>query len=607
MLKTMTFAFHNSQSKGYRNPFGAVKKGTKVEITLETEVFSKVDLNLTLFDGRKEDIVMCYEDMGNLGARYKAEIDTKEELGLINYYFTIENKGHEYFYGNNEESLGGEGKIYIENPKPYQITVYKEQSIPAWYKEGVVYQIFVDRFFNGNEDGHINSPKRNSFIYSNWYDEPMYIKNIDGSIARWDFYGGNLRGVINKLPYLKDLGITIIYLNPIFKAFSCHKYDTGDYEKIDEMFGSEEDFKEMCLKAKENGIRIILDGVFNHTGANSKYFNKLKEYDSLGAYESKESPYYSWYRFREFPNCYECWWGDKNLPDVEELEPSYLDYIITGKSAIVAKWINLGASGWRLDVADELPDQFIRLLKERIRKENKESILIGEVWEDASNKISYGEKRKYLFGDELDSVINYPFRKAIINYVNGDMTAGNCKRHMLSIYENYPKDIFYSNMNLLGNHDTERILTMLKGDERNLELAILMIMTLPGVPLVYYGDEAGLTGGKDPDNRKTYPWGRENPEILSMYKKLISLRKEDEIFIKGDLSMVSISKEILSYKRNYRNNHIVIIINSSEEEKTISLIDLLKNQFKLDLKDADEKFKNPIIIKAKEYIILKDL
>ena len=162
-------------------------------------------------------------------------------------------------------------------------------------------------------------------------------------------------------------------------------------------------------------------------------------------------------------------------------------------------------------------------------------------------------------------------------------------------------------MNLLGNHDTERILTMLKGDERNLELAILMIMTLPGVPLVYYGDEAGLTGGKDPDNRKTYPWGRENPEILSMYKKLISLRKEDEIFIKGDLSMVSISKEILSYKRNYRNNHIVIIINSSEEEKTISLIDLLKNQFKLDLKDADEKFKNPIIIKAKEYIILKDL
>lgn len=607
MLKTMTFAFHDSQSKGYRNPFGAVKKGTKVEIILETEVFSKVDLNLTFFDGRKEEIVMCYEDMGDLGARYKAEVDTKEELGLINYYFTIENRGNEYFYGNNEESLGGEGRIYRENPKPYQITVYKEQSIPAWYKEGVVYQIFVDRFFNGNKDGHINSPKRNSFIYSNWYDEPMYIKNMDGTIARWDFYGGNLRGVINKIPYLKDLGITIIYLNPIFKAFSCHKYDTGDYEKIDEMFGCEEDFKELCLKAKENGMRIILDGVFNHTGANSKYFNKFKEYDSLGAYESKESPYYSWYRFREFPNCYECWWGDKNLPDVEELEPSYLDYIITGKNAIVAKWINLGASGWRLDVADELPDKFIKLLKERIRKEDKDSVLIGEVWEDASNKISYGEKRKYLFGDELDSIINYPFREAIINYINGEMTAENCKRYMLSIYENYPRDIFYSNMNLLGNHDTERILTMVRGNERNLELAVLMMMTLPGVPLVYYGDEAGLTGGKDPDNRKTYPWGRENPEILSMYKKLISLRKEDEIFIKGDLSIVSISKEILSYKRSYKNNHIVIIINSSEEEKTISLIDLLKNQFKLDLKDADEKFKNPKVIKPKEYIIFKDL
>lgn len=603
----MTFAFHNSQSKGYRNPFGAVKKGTKVEIILETEVFSKVELNLTFFNKRKENIVMNYENMGGLGARYKAEVYTENELGLINYYFTIENNDNKYFYGNNDEALGGEGKIYTENPKQYQITVYEDQYIPNWYKEGVVYQIFVDRFFNGNEDGHINSPKRNSFIYSNWYDEPMYIKNMDGSIARWDFYGGNIRGVINKLPYLKDLGITIIYLNPIFKAFSCHKYDTGDYEKIDEMFGSEEDFKELCLKAKENGIRIILDGVFNHTGANSKYFNKFGEYEGLGAYESKKSPYYKWYRFRKFPNDYECWWGDKNLPDLEELEPSYLDYIITGRNSISAKWIKLGASGWRLDVADELPDKFIELLKQRIRKEDRESILIGEVWEDASNKISYGEKRKYLFGNELDSVINYPFRQAIIDYVIGDITAENCKRHMLSIYENYPRDIFYSNMNLLGNHDTERVLTKLRGDIRNLELAVLMIMTLPGVPLVYYGDEAGLTGGKDPDNRKTYPWGKENNEILSIYKKLISLRKEDEIFIKGDLSIGSISKEILSYKRSYRNNHIVIIINSSDKSKTISVIDLLRYQFKLDLKGADEKFKNPTIIKPKGYIILKDL
>lgn len=603
----MTFAFHNSQSEGYRKPFGAVKKGTKVELVLETEVFSKVELNLIFFSGKEENIVMYYENMGDSGARYRAEIDTKDELGLINYYFTIENQGNKYFYGNNDETLGGEGKIYIENPKPYQITVYDEQYIPEWYKGGIIYQIFIDRFCNGNEDGHINNPKKNSFIYSNWYDDPMYIKNMDGSIARWDFYGGNIRGVINKLSYLKDLGITIIYLNPIFKAFSCHKYDTGDYEEIDEMFGTEEDFKELCLKARENGIRIILDGVFNHTGANSKYFNKFGEYDGLGAYESKESQYYNWYKFKEFPKEYECWWGDKNLPDVEELEPSYLDYIVTGKNSIVSKWINLGASGWRLDVADELPDKFIELLKKRIREENKESILIGEVWEDASNKISYDEKRKYLFGDELDSVINYPFREAIINYINGEITAENCKRHMLSIYENYPRDIFYSNMNLLGNHDTERILTMLKGDTRGLELAVLMIMTLPGVPLIYYGDEAGLTGRRDPDNRKTYPWGKENNEILSMYKKFIDLRKEDEIFLKGDLSIVSMSNKILAYKRSYMNKNIVIIINSSDENQTISIMDLLKYQFKLDLKDTDEKLKNPMTLKSKNYIILRDL
>lgn len=572
------YIYHDSQDTFYREPFGAVSIGSKVSLRLECKECGEVFIEVIKFDGSRYSIPMIIEERRNECIIYKGIIDTTNSLGVINYYFKYIKDGFTKYYGNNDECLGGEGKIYYDFPNYYQITVYEDNKIPSWYKEGIIYQIFVDRFFNGNKDSVILNKNKNSFIYGNWYDEPMYIRDNNGSIKRWDFYGGNLSGVIEKLDYIKSLGVNIIYMNPIFDAVSCHKYDTGDYENIDKMYGTNSDFKELCQKAK--GIRIILDGVFSHTGSDSRYFNKYGNYGELGAYESKYSKYYKWYRFYDYPNSYECWWGVENQPNVEELEKTYSDYIVNSKNSIIAKWLRLGASGWRLDVADELPDEFIQMIKERMKNEKEDSVLIGEVWEDASNKVSYSKRRKYLLGNELDSVTNYPYRDIISNFLNEEISSKDFYKVIMSIKENYPRENFYANMNLLGNHDTERILTVLKENLNKLKLALCLQMTLPGVPLIYYGDEAGLLGNKDPENRKAYPWGRENKEILSYYSFFGNFRKNEEVLRKGDFYIFKDTPEdIIAFKRVYKEKEMIIIVNRSNSRKTITL-DSEKGRYK---------------------------
>lgn len=567
------YMIHNSQDKFYRNPFGAVKQGEKVRIDIELEHDAQVYLNLINFDGTKESIWMERDNEKSSWKKnfYKAFIDTKDKTGLINYYFTIDKDGNQMFYGNNAESLGGEGQVYEYSPRKYQITVYKEFSIPNWYKEGMIYQIFVDRFYNGNEDGTVTNPKKNSFIYSSWEDEPLYIKDSEGRIVRWDFYGGNLKGVLKKLEYIKALGANIIYFNPIFKAKSCHKYDTADYQEIDEMFGTNEEFVELCEKANKLGIKIILDGVFSHTGDDSKYFNKYNTYDCLGAYQSTESLYFEWYRFYNYPDSYECWWGIDNQPNIDEMNESYLDYIIRDKDSVIAKWLKLGASGWRLDVADELPDEFIKMIKEKMKLENKDSVLVGEVWEDASNKMSYGQRREYLFGQSLDSITNYPLKDSIISFARREINAIDLSRRIMSLYENYPKESFYSTMNMLGNHDTERVLTMLGEDIKKFKIATAVQMLMPGVPLIYYGDEAGVTGGKDPSNRKPFPWNNINEEVYKWYKKLAYIRTAEDVVKKGDFKIHNVNINVFCFERFMENKKVVLIANQSEYEKYIKI------------------------------------
>lgn len=603
------FAFHNSHVNQYRSPFGAVSIGTKVTLKILVEKGVEAYLHFINLNDEISVIKMTWEGDNENRALFSVQIDTVGLLGINRYFFGLKKDNRYFYYGNNDEALGGEGKICWSNPIPYQLTVYEKSYIPQWFKQGLIYQIFVDRFYNGNENGEIQNRKKNSFIYSNWEDSPMYIKGLNGEIKRWDFYGGNLKGIIKKIPYLKELGVTIIYLNPIFESVSCHKYDTGDYEKIDGMFGNEEDFKELCITAKKEGIRIVLDGVFSHTGADSKYFNKYNNYDSIGAYQSKESPYFNWYSFSEYPNKYEAWWGIENQPNINELNPSYINYMITGENSIVSKWIKLGASGWRLDVADELPDEFIELLKFKMREVNSESILIGEVWEDASNKVSYSTKRRYLYGKELDSVTNFPLRDHLIRFVKGEINAQTFIRRIYSLYENYPIENFYSTMNLLGNHDTERILTVLNGNLRLLEFIVAIQMCMPGTPLIYYGDEVGVTGYTDPDNRKPYPWGRENKNIYDMYIKLIRLRKNNEALVNGDFYMEEESNGLVVIRRCYNKSNMFIILNNSDVEKSIEikinsdskLIDVITGEEVINIKENMYS----IITKEKYYRILQ--
>ena len=604
--------FHDSHNLELRSPFGAVSIGRKVRIRLWSSKKCSAYINLINFYNNQIEIQMNEIGFNSLVNNwiYEIEVDTLNNIGLIYYYFRVNYYGRDIIYGNNIESLGGIGQIYFNDPVSYQITIYSKQEVPSWYRQGIIYQIFVDRFFNGEDEGKVLNPKKNTFIYGNWDDSPMYIKDMDGNIVRWDFYGGNLLGVKKKLEYIKSLGVNVIYFNPIFDSPSCHKYDTGDYEKIDPMFGDEEIFKDLCSEAEKLGMRIILDGVFSHTGSDSKYFNKFGNYNSLGAYQSLQSPYYRWYRFNDYPNLYETWWGFSNMPNVDELNPSYLDYIIRNDNSIIEKWLSLGAGGWRLDVADELPDEFIKILKSKLKEVKKDSVLIGEVWEDASNKVSYNRKREYLFGNELDSVTNYPLRQIILDLVRNYIGSKYFIKKYLSLKENYPKECFYSTMNMLGNHDTERVLTILNNNVTLLKEAVVIQMTLPGVPLIYYGDEAGLTGGKDPNNRKSYPWGKENKDILDFYRNISSIRISEEALRSGEIEFLELNNGILGYERTLNKDRIIIAVNIMEKEENI-LINNVDGKI-LNLLDKEKEYivenrSISVLIEAHKFMILKVL
>jgi hypothetical protein len=378
------------------------------------------------------------------------------------------------YYGNSPEMLGGAGVETNGPPWSYQLTVYdRSYRVPRWLRNGVIYQIFPDRFHRERAVPLTQADvekKRPDYIYHADWNEPT-IHTPDprtGEIMNNDFYGGNLAGIKAKLPYLKDLGISIIYLNPIFESYSNHRYDTGDYKKIDELLGTDEDFRTLCAEALRYGIRIILDGSFNHTGSDSLYFNKDGYYDSVGAYQSSESKYYQWYSFDKYPDKYKCWWGILTLPGVNESDPEYTNYIISDEDSVVKRWLRQGASGWRLDVVDELPGAFVKLLRKHIKETDGDAVVIGEVWEDASNKVSYGEQREYLLGNELDSVMNYVLKNVMIAYVLGNISAARFDAENRKLAENYPTEAYYSLMNLIGGHDVVRILTILSEPPANL-------------------------------------------------------------------------------------------------------------------------------------------
>lgn len=597
---------HDSRNNLYRAPFGAVPTSSEVKLSLfvkDDAIPHAINLVYSFRDNEPVTIPMYYSMSIGTGSLYEAKLSVPEEPGLIWYYFIIQSNGHTIYYGNNLDQLGGLGETSQKIPPCFQITVYKRDYItPSWFKNSIIYQIFPDRFAKGDMDSFEAGRKsgRDDFIMREWGDTPYYkLEQFGNDYLANDFYGGNLDGIIKKLPYLADLGVTVIYLNPIFKAYSNHKYDTGDYDVIDPMFGDNELFEKLCEEGKKYGIRILLDGVFNHTGSDSKYFNKDGKYPTVGAYQSKESPYYPWYDFIKHPEPYESWWGFQTLPNVNEMEPSFVDYILKSPKSIIKKWLKLGASGWRLDVADELPTEFIKIMRKEVKATNPDAMLIGEVWEDASNKVSYGVHREYLLGDELDSVMNYPLRNAILDFACEHVDAFTFSRRLMSLCENYPSEALYSMMNFLSTHDSMRILTVLgdgplehlskdeqavfKLDEsklalakRRLENTTLLQMTLPGVPCIYYGDEAGMEGFDDPFNRGTYPWGNEDIEVMDMSKKMISLRQDYPLFTDGKIEIIYSHGKSLAFARFSYEKLMIVSVNMNSQNHEFTRIDLAR-------------------------------
>lgn len=569
-------AEHNSQSTFYRSPFGAAECGQTVTISVAIEnvgIPKRIEL---VTDTSRYN--MHYTGSMSEYNIYTAEPELPQKPCKISYYFEIDTEQGLYYYGNNDGGFGGIGRLWDTVPeKKYQITVCSpDYKTPEWFKNSICYQIFPDRFC---KDGDYRAEKPH-MKKRTWGEEPYYkAEQFGGEYDCSDFFGGNIDGIISKLPYLADLGISAIYLNPIFEAYSNHRYDTGDYEKIDPVLGTESDLERMCAEAKKYGIRIILDGVFNHTGSDSKYFNKKGTYDSIGAYQSQESPYYSWYRFFDYPEKYESWWGIETLPQIEETNADYRKYIISDKNSIVKRWLKKGAGGWRLDVADELPDSFIKELRSAVKDTDPDAVIIGEVWEDASNKIAYGEEREYLLGDELDSVMNYPLRNALIDLALGRCDAKQFDMRITSVRENYPRQAYYSLLNFLSSHDVERILTVLGGDcpeskeeraayrlssekydkaKKRLFAVMTLLMLMPGVPCIFYGDEAGVQGYADPFCRACYPWGAEDKEILSTVKSLIKLRKSSAAFVSGDMTTIYAEESCYAMLRTGAEKYVVI-------------------------------------------------
>lgn len=602
----------NSRKIECKSPYGAVKCGEKLSLHFPIASWVSVDKMFVFIrlGDVSTPVEMRFEKSENGFSVYTADY-VFDTAGIYYYRFEMRNRDGVWYYGRGEngESVCG------ENLPEWQLTVYKSSyKTPDFAKGNIIYHIFVDRF--NRADGV--KTKRKYRLHESFSESPEVV-SADGKYYADDFFGGNFNGIREKLDYLEELGVGIIYLSPIFKAYSNHRYDTGDYLKVDELLGTEDDFKRLLDAAHEKGMKVILDGVFNHSGADSLYFNKFGTYDSLGAYQSKSSPYYDWYYFKKFPDEYACWWGCDNVPDLNKSNKDYRA-LVFGKNGVVEKWQKLGADGWRLDVVDELPIDFVNLLIKKIKSVNKDALVIGEVWEDASTKVSYGELRPYLLGDQLDGTMNYPFMNAIIAYVR-DGDEKFFKDTVQSILENYPKETVYCLMNSLGTHDTIRIINALSDvrahgwskthklgyklpdseyekAKKKLYLASVLQFTLPGIPSIFYGDEAGLQGFDDPINRRPYPWGSEDKEILAHYKKLGRIRRENRAVFSGGFNMRD-ENGLVAYERASGDDEILIAVNAGADDTTLFINKEYTSLYN------NKEYKDVVDVPGGSFVILK--
>lgn len=590
-----------------KSPKGACQVGDVVTYTLKINKFINVTNVYFVMhkDGEcDKGVNMINSQTDDLYAYYEIKIKY-DSVGHFWYHFYIEGEnGIQLIRGENLDAIASDG-----NSDYLQLVYSSKSQIDESFREGIIYHIFVDRF---NRSGKV-TPREGLNLIDDW--EMPVEKEYDNNNERVNrnCYGGNLQGILDKIPYFKSLNVSTLYLSPIFEANSSHKYNVGDYSKIDSMFGDEATLNKLIKECKKNKINIILDGVFNHTGSDSVYFNKEGRYKGLGAYQSTSSPYYDWYDFINYPYEYSTWWGIKTLPQTNE-NSGFFDYI-AGENGILNKYMSMGLGGFRLDVVDELSNNFMKAICNRIKTVNKKGMVIGEVWEDASCKIAYDERKEYFLGGNLDSVTNYPMKNAILEYVKYG-NVNNFVNTINYILDQYPKDIQNNLMNIIDTHDTVRALTYLGApnyiseyedyrldDEEmadaieKLKLASLLQYTIMGIPTVFYGDEVGMEGTKDPYCRGTYPWGKENLTILEWYEKLGNLRNND-VLIDGDLNIKYAKDGALIFERVKEDKKVVVAINLGEEEITLNLTRDMDNYF------TGKHLSGCVSLKTGKYLVL---
>lgn len=563
----------------YKDPFGAVAAGTPVTLRLVLPGYYD-DPVMEIYSG--DDVsdpirMLTLERSGQRdGETVWQVVFTPQEAQVYFYRFSVDG-------GSCKIGMDAGGEGFLGDNDLWQLTVYQPDfQTPVAYYGGVFYQIFPDRFCrSGREYPDIPGDR---IIHRDWYDDPVDRPDHNGKFLCNDYFGGDLAGIEQKLDYIASLGVEFIYLNPVFEAHSNHRYNTADYMKIDPLLGSKEDFTSLCDAAHARGMRIVLDGVFNHTGSDSLYFNREKRYgEHAGACNDPDSPYREWFSWVDYPKSYRSWWGFETLPDLNEGCPSYREFIC-GENGVIRSWLRAGADGFRLDVADELPDEFVADIRTALKTEKPDAILIGEVWEDASNKCSYGVRRRYFQGRELDSVMNYPWRSAIIGFLR--YGSGTALLEAISIIlENYPPQVVAVLLNLLSSHDIPRVITAvaaepMEGRDRDWQrehntltpemffsgrqlflLGAMIQYTLPGCPCLYYGDEAGLVGYADPFNRGTYPWGREDEGLVGFFQLLGGLRSGLTALRLGSFVPVKFEQNACTYLREYQGERLLISIN----------------------------------------------
>jgi glycosidase len=424
-------------------------------------------------------------------------------------------------------------------------SVQTRSAAPAWIKDAVFYQIFPERFANGDST-----------------NDPPGTKEWGGKPTPGNYFGGDLSGILQHLDYLSSLGINALYLNPIFASNSNHKYQTADYRIIDPHFGDEETFRELVDSCHARGIRIILDGVFNHTGVDFFAFADAKK-------NGARSRYKDWYTFHGFPvgpvsaPNYECWWGHGSLPKLNTKNPEVRQYLFD----VTRQWMETGIDGWRLDVPNEIPHEFWKEWRPLVKSINPEAYIVGEIWEEAG---------PWLQGDEFDGVMNYRYQKACGAFFAGEsIEVLQFDSRLAQLRREYSDDVNASLLNLLDSHDTERFLTMCKGDVPSWKLGLLFHMTYPGVPMLYYGDEVGMTGGKDPACRGTMVWdpARQNRDMLEYTRRIVRLRRSLPVLRHGGFTtlLTDADRSLYAYMRRANSSSAIVVLNCGNAKQVVSI------------------------------------